>query len=522
MFGKRFQLNQDTLPVVEEIGSHMPGGFLIHKASGPGEILYVNDAVFGIFGCAGIDEFRELTGMTFRGMVYTEDYPAIKESACMKTGRDEDDHHYAEYRVVRKDGAIRWIDDYSHYTETEAYGGIFYVFISDITDKRERMETDMATRRAVIEALSKSYHTVWLVNDVQTESFSLYRGDVEGETIHAVPIRNALKNLKFSEAKEHYIKNTVAESDQEHLSRELTLENIVRSLDDRPQYTVNYLRKIEGGSERYFRIEFAKVDMPGGRMGLVCGFKDVDADVREGRKIQDALREAEKAEEENQRLMQEMESAAELAELMSSVSSLLTNMPAMSFSKDAETGVYLACNQAFAEYAHKAKPEEVVGLTDYQIFDPVTAKHFVEDDQKALAMDSAYVFFEDVPDAGGEIIRNLQTTKTIFTDNTGRKCLLGMCVDVTEMTRIKSAEVEAKARQDELEKQLALQQQLLEQEQKRQELDSMITAMASDYRSVYHVDLDIDDAVCFRSDPGDPNQTPEGIHFPYYERFSEY
>ena len=55
MFGKRFQLNQDTLPVVEEIGSHMPGGFLIHKASGPGEILYVNDAVFGIFGCAGID-----------------------------------------------------------------------------------------------------------------------------------------------------------------------------------------------------------------------------------------------------------------------------------------------------------------------------------------------------------------------------------------------------------------------------------------------------------------------------------
>ena len=67
-----------------------------------------------------------------------------------------------------------------------------------------------------------------------------------------------------------------------------------------------------------------------------------------------------------------------------------------------------------------------------------------------------------------------------------------------------------------------LQQQLLEQEKKRQELDSMITAMASDYRSVYHVDLDADDAVCYRADQGDPLQTPEGIHFPFHKRFQEY
>ena len=50
----------------------------------------------------------------------------------------------------------------------------------------------------------------------------------------------------------------------------------------------------------------------------------------------------------------------------------------------------------------------------------------------------------------------------------------------------------------------------------------MITALASDYRCVYHVDLDHNDAVCFRADPSDHEQTPEGIHFPYYERFSWY
>ena len=33
MFGERFELNANTLSVVEEIGRHMPGGFFIYRAS---------------------------------------------------------------------------------------------------------------------------------------------------------------------------------------------------------------------------------------------------------------------------------------------------------------------------------------------------------------------------------------------------------------------------------------------------------------------------------------------------------
>lgn len=83
--------------------------------------------------------------------------------------------------------------------------------------------------------------------------------------------------------------------------------------------------------------------------------------------------------------------AATIAELRESISALFDNMPGMSFSKDAETGVYLACNQAFAEYAHKETPEGVVGLTDADIFDPATARHFAEDDRLALSMDEPYI-----------------------------------------------------------------------------------------------------------------------------------
>ena len=50
----------------------------------------------------------------------------------------------------------------------------------------------------------------------------------------------------------------------------------------------------------------------------------------------------------------------------------------------------------------------------------------------------------------------------------------------------------------------------------------MITALASDYRCVYHVDLDSNNAVCYRTDPSDKELPGKGMHFPYLERFSWY
>jgi len=127
---------------------------------------------------------------------------------------------------------------------------------------------------------------------------------------------------------------------------------------------------------------------------------------------------------------------SKLLSLQESVSALLENMPAMTFSKDIKSRKYIACNQAFADYAHKETPEGVVGLTDFEIFDEATANHFIEDDKIALSMDKAYIFYEDVPDAAGNP-RRFQTTKLKFTDTTGRECLLGLCQDVTEAMLIK-------------------------------------------------------------------------------------
>ncbi|MBR2800053.1 MAG: PAS domain-containing protein [Oscillospiraceae bacterium] len=173
-----------------------------------------------------------------------------------------------------------------------------------------------------------------------------------------------------------------------------------------------------------------------------------------------------------------------------SMDALLNNMPAMSFIKDAKTGIYLACNQAFADYAHVKSPEDVIGHTDAEIFHPDAAAHFVERDRKTLSMEEPFVYSEDVAEPDG-VMRHFQTTKLKFVDPAGRLCVLGICMDVTDALA-------------------------------RTQADAMITAMAADYRCVYYVNLDNNDGVCYRDDPMDKSQTPAGVHFPFQERIAWY
>ena len=215
MKGKTFELNENTLSIIEEIGGHMPGGFFIYRADEPEELIYANKAVLDIYGCASLEEFRALTGYTFRGMVYPEDYDRISSSIVHQISSSEDQMDYAEYRIVRRDGAVRWVDDYGHYAETRAYGGIYVVFISDITDKKLQLETDTATRDAVISTLTTAYNTVYLIDDVVTEEMSLYHTDLD--EIHDEAIRNALSHLRYSDTKTEYVNTMVAEEDRDRM-----------------------------------------------------------------------------------------------------------------------------------------------------------------------------------------------------------------------------------------------------------------------------------------------------------------
>ena len=263
MEGRNFELNEDTLSIIETIGAHMPGGFFIYKADEQEELIYANTAVFGIYGCGSLEEFRKLTGYTFRGMVYPDDYGRITSSLIHQINSSEDKMDHIEYRIVRKDGSIRWVDDYGHYTETRVYGGIYVVFISDITDKKIQREYDTATRDAVISTLTTAYNTVYLIDDVTTEQMSLYHTDMD-ET-HDEAIRNALSHSRYTDTKTEYVNTMVAEEDRERLQEQMSLPYILKRFETKDRFSINFIRTLKSGP-RHYRIDFGKICMPGGKM----------------------------------------------------------------------------------------------------------------------------------------------------------------------------------------------------------------------------------------------------------------
>lgn len=128
-------LDETTMPIIEQLTDGMPGGFFIYRAEGKEELLYFNAAMLRIYGCETKEEFMELTDNTFRGMVHPEDIEEVEKSIRDQVEKSIYDLDYVEYRIVRKDGSVRWVEDYGHFLYTEKYGNIFYVFMEDATER---------------------------------------------------------------------------------------------------------------------------------------------------------------------------------------------------------------------------------------------------------------------------------------------------------------------------------------------------------------------------------------------------
>ena len=207
------------------------------------------------------------------------------------------------------------------------------------------------------------------------------------------------------------------------------------------------------------------------------------------------------ANDEKEDYKRKLEEAEKIAELKDRFFSLFDNMPGMAFTKDAETGKYLACNQAFADYAHKDSPECVTGLTDAQIFDAETAAHFVEDDKIALSMSKPYIFYEDVPDALGNP-RQLQTTKIKYKDTKGRSCVLGMCQDITDLVSIQHEQAITKEAYEK-----AVSTGLM--------YNHIAQTLARDYTEMFYVNTDSEEFTEYHSgeDGGTFTEVRRGYHF---------
>lgn len=119
---------------------------------------------------------------------------------------------------------------------------------------------------------------------------------------------------------------------------------------------------------------------------------------------------------------------------------ILDSIPHLLFVKD-ENSVFLYANPALLGIYPPERRTRVIGYTTAEQFSPEEAETFLEEDRKALLYGESSLVEEITTYDGARRVFN--TRKIAFAAGDGRKCLLGISTDITELASREEELVEA-------------------------------------------------------------------------------
>ena len=264
----------------------MPGGFLIYHADQSEELLYANQGLLRMFQCGSMEELRAMTDNSFRGLVHPDDRAAVQESIQRQIAASKYDLDYVEYRACRRDGCVRWIEDYGHFVHSEAIGDIFYVFLGDATDKKERLDKKARRQMEVIEGLSVNYESICYV-DLDHDIVTPYR--LSGR--NAALFDGRLQDRPYSWYTQQYIAARVHPEDRTLVERGTAPNYIREKLAEHRTYYFNY-RVLAGDELQYIQLRVVNADPQQDVKHVVLGYRRVDEEMLSQMKQQALLAEA--------------------------------------------------------------------------------------------------------------------------------------------------------------------------------------------------------------------------------------
>lgn len=286
----------------------IPGGFFIYRASGGEEILYANKGLLRMFGCETAQQFRALTGNSFRGMVLPEDLDAVEKSIQRQITSSQYDLDYVEYRVRRRDGQVRWLEDYGHFVRSEPMGGLFYVFVGDATEKRVRFQLEQQQsmqnlietydkeralinqeylrRLEVIEGLSVDYESIFYI-DLSANAVLPYRLSRRTQPTFGERFQMGV----YTDFVREYIASWVHPEDRELLARHTAPDQLREALKQSETAYINY-RAVMQGEVQYLQLRLAAAGQHGNGSQIVMGCRRMDEEVRREMEQKHALADA--------------------------------------------------------------------------------------------------------------------------------------------------------------------------------------------------------------------------------------
>ena len=115
-----------------QIPQGLPGGFFIYEADANEKIVFAEPNVVELFGCDDYEDFLELVGGHFKGMVHPDDLYKIENQIEAQIIYAEKKHDYVRYRIITKQGEVRYIEDFGHLLHSTNGKSFYYVFIVDV------------------------------------------------------------------------------------------------------------------------------------------------------------------------------------------------------------------------------------------------------------------------------------------------------------------------------------------------------------------------------------------------------
>ena len=268
--------------------------------------------------CDTYEEFQELTGNSFQGIVYPDDLEEVERSIWEQVSQSKYDLDYVEYRIVRKDGSIRWLEDYGHFVRSESLGDIFYVFVGDATEKRhnylskhnlllqentqkeeelknliakytnerKQINQEHLRRLEVIEGLSVNYESILYADLDSDEIFAYrlsYRTARQFDEIHQV--------RSFAWYISDYIETWVHPEDCQQVYQSTSPSYIRKRLAEEKTYYINY-RILNKTDTQYIQLRIVNVGNKKHISQIVLGYRRVDDEIRREMEQKQILEEA--------------------------------------------------------------------------------------------------------------------------------------------------------------------------------------------------------------------------------------
>ncbi len=295
-------MEQNNRLQLEDIMRGIPGGFFIYHADGNEELIYANNEVLYLYKCETMEQFRGLTGNSFRGMVHPDDLDEVEKSIEKQIMNSRRNLDYVEYRIICSDGEVRWVEDFGHYVRSDEYGGVFYVFISDVTDKMNshaKRESELISElrdqellRTALQSTAFSYREVYIL-DLVNSYYRMIYPDNHNVTARGDYRELLKKRVAYTKTDSRMHGDILERLQPEQIQKALTKENVVE---------YRYIRNMPEGGEEWCVVTFTVNECRDGTpVSAVMGVRSIERIIRSEEKqnaiLKDALMQARQANE---------------------------------------------------------------------------------------------------------------------------------------------------------------------------------------------------------------------------------